>query len=108
MKTIKQLEKEIGKMKKNHEGILNESDVCGNCDASGMCDLHRGHVDESLTKNDVLYAELSQTKAIKKMIEDKINKIATDPKELALAGHKRACCMMTLKEILSKIEGGKK
>lgn len=44
-------------------------------------------------------------KEICKAIEKKIDNIATNPKELALAGHKRACCMMTLNELLKELNG---
>lgn len=98
-KTTTQLKKGCGKKFMWIE-YLKDKRICGQIE-----DLkHSEHIILCQDCN----SRLEQIKGIIKIIEEMINNIATNPKELALAGHKRACCIMTLKELLSKLKGGNK
>ncbi len=50
--------KEILEIKTKHDELLDRVSECNDCNAMGMCDNHRFHVDLSFQKNDVLYGRL--------------------------------------------------
>jgi len=56
-------------------------------------------------KEDLEKTIFQTLKDVLKLIDELIHRIATNKSELALVGHKRACCMMTLKELKQKITG---